>query len=130
MKSRCYTPSDSSYRWYGARGITVCPRWRLSFVVFLTDMGPRPPDHSIERRDSDGHYTPDNCYWLPREQQPKNMRSCKLIEYNGRKWTTAELGVALGYSKNFVSNRLYRGWTIEEILAKPKCSPHGRHKSA
>lgn len=42
MLHRCYTLTDSHYRLYGGRGITVCERWRSSFEVFLADMGSRP----------------------------------------------------------------------------------------
>src|SRR5262245_5414316 len=42
MKGRCYTASDKAFKYYGARGITVCERWRDSFEHFYADLGPRP----------------------------------------------------------------------------------------
>ena len=42
--------------------VEVCDRWLESFENFLSDMGPRPSiDHSIDRINSEGNYTPDNC---------------------------------------------------------------------
>ena len=42
MIQRCYYPKNVGYKNYGARGITVCNRWRKSFEAFLEDMGERP----------------------------------------------------------------------------------------
>ncbi len=42
MKNRCMNPNIRMYRYYGARGITVCPRWIESFDDFFADMGKRP----------------------------------------------------------------------------------------
>jgi len=75
MKNRCHNPTDSSYDHYGGRGIYVCDSWRSSFAQFMTDMGPRPTlKHSIERRDNNQGYNPDNCYWATHSEQMKNRR--------------------------------------------------------
>lgn len=75
MISRCYLPSQNSFKNYGGRGISVCDRWRYSFANFLADMGHRPtPGHSIDRIDNDGNYEPGNCKWSTAEEQRKNQR--------------------------------------------------------
>ena len=49
MRDRCYTPTHKSYRYYGARGVGVCARWRYDFMAFFADMGPRPsPTHQLD----------------------------------------------------------------------------------
>ena len=74
MRRRCSEPDNKSYRYYGARGIRVCDRWR-SFEAFLDDMGPKPgPEYSIDRIDNDGHYEPGNCRWATAKQQSDNKR--------------------------------------------------------
>lgn len=73
MKQRCYDTNAEKYPVYGGRGVTVCARWRYSFESFLADMGPRPPNCTIDRYPNrTGNYKPDNCRWATPKQQAEN----------------------------------------------------------
>lgn len=75
MIKRCERPGDRSYKYYGARGIRVCARWRNSFSAFLADVGDRPaPGMSLDRKDNDGDYEPGNVRWATKSDQAKNRR--------------------------------------------------------
>lgn len=75
MIRRCHSPNEHNFRFYGGRGISVCERWRTSFVNFLTDMGEPPtPKHSIDRTNNNGNYEPGNCQWETQGRQNRNRR--------------------------------------------------------
>lgn len=76
MIKRCYDPTCEDYKNYGGRGITVCSNWRTSFVDFLSDVGPKPsPATSLNRRENDGNYEPNNCEWATATEQANNRRN-------------------------------------------------------
>jgi len=90
MRQRCRDPKATGYKNYGGRGITVCERWE-SFENFIADMGPRPFEGaSIDRIDTDGDYTPENCRWATRIEQANNKRSCHRLTLDGKTQTIAE----------------------------------------
>src|SRR3990167_7991121 len=73
MRERCSNPNSSAYPNYGGRGIRVCERWN-EFINFYEDLGKRPTNHSLDRIDTNGDYTPKNCKWSTSKQQALNTR--------------------------------------------------------
>jgi hypothetical protein len=68
MLQRCCDQKHNSWRYYGARGVKVCERWR-SFENFLADMGPRPSSgHSLDRKPG-ADYAPGFVRWATWPEQ-------------------------------------------------------------
>ena len=82
MKSRCYRKSDKDYHNYGGRGITMCDEWRYDFWAFVDwamENGYRD-GLTIDRKDNDKGYSPDNCRWITRYEQNQNKRNIPLYD--------------------------------------------------
>lgn len=95
MISRCYYKGSSGYSNYGARGIVVCDRWlgEKGFVNFLEDMGERPDSYTLDRVDTNGNYSPENCQWADGSNQGFNKR---LLRSN----TSGAVGVSYDKSND------------------------------
>lgn len=121
MIARCVRPDNTAFHEYGAVGVTVCDRWRNSFAMFLADMGPRPsPKHSIDRKDGQRGYCPDNCRWATPKEQARNTKRNRLITFNGETMCVAAWAERIGWKQNILHDRLRLGWTVEEALTTPK----------
>ena len=118
MRNRCNNPNNYSYPLYGGRGIKVCERWD-DFANFLADMGKRPsPKHSIDRKNNELDYGPENCRWTTAQEQANNRRSNRRYEFRGEMMTVRQAIIASGSEVKFstIKARLKRGVLIEDAL--------------
>jgi hypothetical protein len=114
MHHRCNNPKDARY---GGRGITVDPRW-ASFEVFLQDMGERPEGFTLDRKDNNQGYSPENCRWATPKQQAENKTNRRVLVYLGEAKSLTEHCEFLGLSTSKVRARLDKlGWTVEKALS-------------
>jgi|688.fasta_scaffold70585_5 hypothetical protein len=123
IKTRCYNHRYKQYEGYGGRGVKVCERWFNSYEAFLADMGRRPsPKHSINRKQNDGHYCPENCEWADDRAQRRNKRSSVMIEINGESKNVSDWLIILGVPEGTYYWRKRKGYsTIEALGITPKC---------
>lgn len=120
MLKRCYNSDSVSYKYYGARGITVCDRWRSSYQNFFDDMGDPPAGLSLDRINTLLGYAPGNCRWATAQMQTENRTCQQLYEYQGNKYTLPNLCKKLGINYRTMRNRLFRsGMTLEAAISTP-----------
>lgn len=121
MKNRCQNPKHIHYHRYGGRGISVCFTWQYSFESFLRDMGEAPSlNHTLNRIDNDGSYTPENCCWATRKEQSNNRCDTKFYTYKGKTKSRVQWSEELNIHPDTLRNRIDRsGWTIEKAFTTP-----------
>ncbi len=131
MHRRCYSKDDKCQRDYGTRGIQVCERWRGrpdGFENFLADMGEPPPKMTLDRIDNGGDYEPGNCRWATRSTQQRNMRSNRLVTFQGKTQCLAAWVEETGIPAKVLNHRLRRGWPLERALKQPPSRRTQRRK--
>lgn len=78
MKNRCNNPNTDDYKYWGARGITVCDEWQNSFKSFYDHVSVLPhfneDGYSLDRIDVNGNYEPGNVRWATAKEQNENKR--------------------------------------------------------
>lgn len=129
MVSRCTVTTNSSYPWYGGRGITVCQRWR-QFENFLMDMGPRPAGTTIDRINNDGNYEPGNCRWATREQQDSNKQATVLVTFGGETMTYSQWARKLGTAATVIRKRWLKYRTVLPIQRTKESYRAKAHRNA
>ena len=121
MKARCRNPMAPGFPRYGARGIKVCDRWANSFEAFVADMGRRPtPKHSIERKDNDRDYCPENCRWATPREQSSNRAVTKFINHFGERLALTIACERAGVPYARTLQRLKKGYSDEAALSSQK----------
>ena len=121
MKRRCYEKSNPAYKYYGARGVTVCNEWLdfESFYNWAISNGYRD-DLTIDRINNDGDYKPDNCRWVNMKTQSNNRRSCHMITYNGETKNLTQWCNELNLNYKLVHDRIVsKGWSFERAITTP-----------
>ena len=121
MRNRCNNPKNYSYANYGGRGIRVCSEWEKSYDTFYSwaILNGYHEGLSIDRRDNDGDYSPENCQWVTWKEQHRNQRVSRKVAFCGKSQTLIEWSEETGISHGVLSARLRAGWSIEQALTEP-----------
>jgi len=112
MWTRCRSKKNKNYN---GRGIKVCVRWKI-FKNFLDDMGIRPNNSTIERKNNNGNYEPSNCKWATNLEQGGNKRNNRILTFNGVSKTVSEWARFRGIKMTTLKERIVRGWDVKKAL--------------
>lgn len=130
IKFRCYNPKFIEYDRYGGRGIVMCDEWKDNFMSFYNwaISNGYADGLTIERKDINGNYCPENCCWIPLKLQARNTSRTVFLEYKGTKKSMAEWAEQYNISYSAFSQRIKHGWNIEEALLTPVSSSNCTRK--
>ena len=119
MIARCHNPKNHNFKWYGERGIAVCPEWRspVGYASFLASVGVAPDGLTLERIDNSKGYEPGNCKWATMQEQANNRRKTGKVTPDSLRQKAIKAG--LSYSVVYQRVKLL-GWAEVLALSTPK----------
>lgn len=129
MWGRCYDKKDRSYADYGGRGIVICEEWynpkidriiyKMNFANWCLSTGIQPY-LTIDRKDVNGPYCPENCRWATRKQQAANRRNSFYIEAFGERKSAPDWAADPRCSVGCINlrDRVKKGWSPEEAITR------------
>lgn len=110
MMHRCYDPEAHNYRFYGAKGVSVCKRWHevqnyINDVKTLPHWWYKQHDWNSFQLDKDyfgsNQYNPESCVWL-RTDENVPSEAILLVSPNGESFVflgASEASSFLGISR-------------------------------
>lgn len=126
-KQRCYNTKSQDYKFYGAKGIKMAPEWisdSRAFYNWSLENG-WAPGKKCARKDLNGDFTPDNCYWadsISQVNQAKdfNFRFNAIVELFGESKTVREWleDARIKISKKTFINRCNEDWDYTRALTE------------
>lgn len=116
MKQRCYYPKDKAYKYYGGKGIIIYDEWlndKKKFYEWALNNGYQE-NLTIDRKDVNGNYEPDNCRWITIQEQQSNRSNNVFVEIEGERKTASQWSKESGISINVLNGRIRNG--IDDIF--------------
>lgn len=120
MHARCEKSNATGYKYYGGRGIKVCPEWN-DFDVFYTwaiNHGYQS-NLTIDRENNNGNYEPNNCRWITQQEQRNNTSANHYVTWGNDTHTLAEWARIVGIHHTIIGHRLKQGMSVEDALTTP-----------
>lgn len=114
MHRRCKNKKSKDYNRYGGVGVCVCDEWN-SFEKFYLDMGDVPLGKTLDRINSTGNYSKENCRWADYFIQNNNRKNTRKFILNGEEKTARELADIFNIPQRIAYWRLVNNWSYERI---------------
>ena len=104
---------------YGAKGIRVCEEWHSfeKFAEWALSHGYNDT-LTIERIDYSKDYCPENCKWIPKQEQYLNRSDSHLVTAYGKTQTIKEWSDETGIKYDTIERRINAyGWSAEKAVS-------------
>ena len=84
MKGCTSSSTHQDFKYYGALGVKLCPEWEKfeNFYEWAISNGYRR-GLTIDRMDTHGDYSPDNCRFVTPAENSRNRRNTKFLTVQG-----------------------------------------------
>lgn len=133
MKDRCFNTENKDYDWYGGKNISICKEWLENPIVFeeWALSNGYADGLTIDRIDSNKDYCPDNCQWIPMEENSRKAGKVNWITVGEETLTGKQWSDKLGIGTNII-NTAIRNYgedkTKELIQAMLQDSPSTKNR--
>lgn len=119
MKQRCFNETNPKFHRYGGRGITITDEW-LDFKGFekWSKLNGYKKELTLDRINTNGNYEPSNCRWVNQSVQQNNRNNNRIVSYEGKEYTLAELSDLHGVNQATLAQRLKKGMSVKEAINK------------
>lgn len=115
-KQRCENPNHRNFPNYGKRGIEFrFPSVLEAGLWILANLGERPKDMQIDRRDNNRHYEPGNLRWATPHDNSMNRRNTRFMDFRGSK---VPIEHALHVLRHMRPKCRYADQTLRRFLAE------------
>jgi hypothetical protein len=120
MMRRCYSQKSENYSIYGGRGIKVTDEWHSveAFCKWALSNG-YADNLTIDRKNNNEDYSPDNCHWANYTVQARNRRNNHKLTFDGKTLCISEWAEILDIRQESIKSRLKYGWSIKDALTMP-----------
>lgn len=128
MRDRIFNKNARCYKDYGGRGIKICDEWLNfeNFYEWAINNGYQD-NLTIERKDVNGNYCPENCKWATMKEQANNRRTNHFIEFNGKNQSMSDWAKEINIPYQTLKSRINSmGWKIERALTTPVNKKRGK----
>lgn len=117
IKARCNNKNAKQYKYYGGKGIKVCDEWSNNFACFKkwALQNGYKENLSIERKNINLGYCPQNCIWIPLNEQPRNRKITYWVNYKNVKYTLTEISSIINVPRSTIRNCLKKGMNIYDV---------------
>jgi hypothetical protein len=124
IKKRTTLKTHKRYADYGGRGIGICDEWikYINFRKWALSNG-WVKGLTIERKNNDLGYCPENCKVATHKEQNNNRRNNILIKIGEDTRTISEWADLKNIKYRVLWDRINRGWEQERWFSTPRKSP-------